>query len=263
MGLFCRVGLEGCPIEKLIEVNQVTYSYVSPAAPVIKNLSLQISRGQFVSIVGPSGCGKSTLFKLAAGLLEPESGTILLNGRDGSRLGRVAYMPQQDLLLPWKTVLANCMLPVMVQRGDRKRARETALRMLERFGLGERASAYPDELSGGMRQRAALLRTLMHGGELLLLDEPFGALDAMTKREMHGWLLPLLGELNLTVLFITHDLEEAVLLSDRVLVMPASPGKPVKELHIDLPKPRTAAAVFTSRSQELRAELEGMLYAQE
>lgn len=170
-------------------------------------------------------------------------------------------MPQQDLLLPWKTVLANCLLPVLVRRGDRKRARETALHLLEQFGLGECANAYPDELSGGMRQRAALLRTLMHGGELLLLDEPFGALDAMTKREMHGWLLPLLGELNLTVLFITHDLEEAVLLSDRVLVMPASPGKPVKVLDIDLPKPRTASAVFTSRSQELRAELEGMLYA--
>lgn len=216
-------------------------------------------------MVGSSGCGKSTLFKIIAGLLEPTSGDIVWQKTTSSartRLGKIAYMPQQDLLLPWRTILDNCLLPWEVNQARSKADTISIIRgMLERFGLTGIENAYPRELSGGMRQRVAFLRTLVTGGDLMLLDEPFGALDAMTKREMHKWLVELWGGLEKTVLFITHDLEEAILLSDRIYLMSGkSPHNPLKEMIIDLPRPRHPTLNFEPRFLELREELERRLH---
>lgn len=215
-------------------------------------------RGEFVSVIGTSGSGKSTLFKLVTGLLEPNQGDILFDGqKTGKRLGRVGYMPQKDLLLPWKTVLDNVLLPLEVTK-ERKQARLPEIKeWLARFGLAEYESSYPSELSGGMKQRVAFLRTLMTGKELLLLDEPFGALDSMTKRKMHKWLLGLWGELQKTVLFITHDLEEAILLSDRVYVLQDTG---IKELKVNLPRPRSSQLIYQSEFLTMRKELEMLIH---
>ncbi|MDT3425573.1 putative hydroxymethylpyrimidine transport system ATP-binding protein [Paenibacillus forsythiae] len=215
-----------------------------------------------MSVIGASGCGKSTLFKVIAGLLPQSQGEVALQGcgHGGNRLGQIAYMPQQDLLLPWRTVLDNCLLPLEIKGRTKKNKVAPVWDMLERFGLGGYELAYPHELSGGMRQRAAFLRTLMTGGELMLLDEPFGALDAMTKRDMHRWLLELWGELRRTVMFITHDLEEAILLSDRVLLMPPGSHGPLRELNVELPRPRRLDMNYGHGFVALRAELERRLY---
>nr|WP_246590767.1 ABC transporter ATP-binding protein [Paenibacillus sophorae] len=212
--------------------------------------------------MGASGCGKSTLFKAIAGLLAEAQGEIALQGsaRGENRLGQIAYMPQQDLLLPWRTVLDNCLLPLEIKGRAGKGGAATVWEMLERFGLAGYELAYPHELSGGMRQRAAFLRTLMTGGELMLLDEPFGALDAMTKRDMHRWLLELWGELGRTVMFITHDLEEAILLSDRIFLMPSGSVGPLQELNVGLPRPRRLEMNYELGFVSLRAELERRLY---
>lgn len=217
-----------------------------------------MKRGEFVSIIGASGSGKSTLFKLVTGLLEPDQGDILIDGqKTGKRLGSVGYMPQKDLLLPWRTVLENVLLPLEVTK-EHKQTRIPEIReWLSRFGLAEFEKAYPNELSGGMKQRVAFLRTLMTGKELLLLDEPFGALDSMTKRNMHKWLLGLWGGLQKTVLFITHDLEEAILLSDRVYVLQ---DIGIKELKVNLPRPRSSQLIYKSEFLTMRKELEMLIH---
>lgn len=217
-----------------------------------------MKRGEFVSVIGASGSGKSTLFKLVTGLLEPNQGDILIDGKQtGKRLGSVGYMPQKDLLLPWRNVLENVLLPIEVTREHKQTKIPEIREWLSRFGLAEFEKAYPNELSGGMKQRVAFLRTLMTGKELLLLDEPFGALDSMTKRNMHKWLLGLWGELQKTVLFITHDLEEAILLSDRVYVLQ---DEGIKELKVNLPRPRSSQLIYQSEFLTMRKELEMLIH---
>lgn len=230
--------------------------------PLFAGLSLTLSRGEFVSVVGPSGCGKSTLFRMIAGLAEPDEGRItLLGSPDGKRLGRIGFMPQQDLLLPWRTVMDNCLLPLELKRplsgARRSQKREEILALLEAFGLGGRENDYPEQLSGGMRQRAAFLRAYATGAELLLLDEPFGALDAITKREMHEWLLRLWEDLDQSVLFVTHDLEEALLLSDRICLF--VPGSGLTEFPVRLPRPRSSRMRFEPSFAALREELERLM----
>ncbi len=206
---------------------------------VLQNVSLTVSRHQFVSLLGPSGCGKSTLCNIVAGLFPPDEGTILLDGAPlGPERGRVAYMQQKDLLLPWRSVIDNAILGMEIQGVSRSAARVEARQMLHRFGLEGFERAYPALLSGGMRQRVALVRTLLCKRDLLVLDEPFGALDAMTRSAMQGYLLRLQAEFGRTVLFITHDVEEAILLSDRIYVLTARPGRIRAEVTIDLPRPR-------------------------
>ncbi|PFP25872.1 ABC transporter ATP-binding protein [Bacillus sp. AFS073361] len=241
----------------MLSIQGLSYSF-EKEKPIFQGLTLDVRRGEFVSVIGTSGSGKSTLFKLVTGLLEPNQGDILFDGqKTGKRLGRVGYMPQKDLLLPWKTVLENVLLPLEITK-ERKQARLPEIKeWLARFGLAEYESSYPSELSGGMKQRVAFLRTLMTGKELLLLDEPFGALDSMTKRKMHKWLLGLWGELQKTVLFITHDLEEAILLSDRVYVLQDTG---IKELKVNLPRPRSSQLIYQSEFLTMRKELEMLIH---
>ena len=208
---------------------------------VLRDVSLSVRPREFVSLLGPSGCGKSTLCNIVAGLVLPDGGEVLLGGAplDGAR-GRIAYMQQKDLLLPWRLVLDNAILGMEIQGASRAAARAEARAMLLRFGLEGFERTYPATLSGGMRQRVALVRTLLCNRDLLVLDEPFGALDAMTRAAMQGYLLRLREEFGRTVLFITHDVEEAVLLSDRIYIMTARPGRIRAELLPDLPRPRRA-----------------------
>ena len=200
---------------------------------VLAGVSLDVGPREFVTLVGPSGCGKSTICNVVAGLVRPDAGTVAIDGQ-------VAYMQQKDLLLPWRTVLDNAILGLEIQGAPRAAAREEARAMLRRFGLEGFERAYPATLSGGMRQRVALVRTLLCRRDLLVLDEPFGALDAMTRAAMQGYLLRLREEFGRTVLFITHDVEEAALLSDRIYVMAARPGRIRAERRLDLPRPRRA-----------------------
>ena len=224
-----------------IELRQVakTFRGDGKAVPALKDVSFKVMPGEFITVIGPSGSGKSTLFNLCVGLLEPDKGSILIDGKiPPSRLGRVGYMPQRDLLLPWRTVLDNVLVPLDIKGVPREKARRQALEMLPRFGLEGFEQEYPAVLSGGMRQRAALLRTWLTGCDTLLLDEPFGALDALTRKELQDWLLGVWQEFGRTVVFITHDVEEAVYLADRVIVMSARPGSVSSEMAVDLPRPR-------------------------
>ncbi len=240
----------------MLSIQELSYSF-EEEKPIFQGLTFDVKRGEFVSVIGASGSGKSTLFKLVTGLLEPDQGDILIDGqRTGKRLGSVGYMPQKDLLLPWRTVLENVLLPLEVTK-ERKQAKIPEIKeWLARFGLADYENTYPKELSGGMKQRVAFLRTLMTGKELLLLDEPFGALDSLTKRNMHQWLLGLWGELQKTVLFITHDLEEAILLSDRVFVLH---NKGIKEMKVTLPRPRSSQLIYQSEFITMRKELEWLI----
>ena len=206
--------------------------------PVLEDVSFKVMPGEFVTIIGTSGSGKSTLFDLCVGLLEPDGGEILIDGKPENRAGMVGYMPQHDLLLPWRSVLNNVLIPLDIQGIPRKDSRPRALEMFPYFGLETFENEYPSSLSGGMRQRAALLRTWLMGRSTLLLDEPFGALDALTRKELQSWLLMVWREFERTVMFITHDVEEAVYLADRVIVLSSRPGVIKCELNIDLPRPR-------------------------
>jgi ABC-type nitrate/sulfonate/bicarbonate transport system ATPase subunit len=205
----------------------------------LEGVDMEVGAGEFVSIVGPSGCGKSTLFNLLAGLDRPSGGSILLDGRPSEQLlGEIGYMPQADLLMPWRSVLDNTALGLQLNGMPRKKARARALEEFERFGLTGFEDVWPGQISGGMRQRAALLRTFLAGREVMLLDEPFGALDALTRQEMQMWLLRIWQEDRKTILFVTHDVEEALFLSDRVYVMSGRPGRFELCVDVDLPRPR-------------------------
>jgi ABC-type nitrate/sulfonate/bicarbonate transport system ATPase subunit len=210
----------------------------------LEDVSLQVEDGEFVTLIGPSGSGKSTLFNLIVGLLEPDSGEICINGVVcEDRVGMVGYMPQKDLLLPWRTVIDNVILAQEIQGQSREQAIERARTLLPLFGLEEFAMAYPHALSGGMRQRAALLRTFLTDRNLILLDEPFGALDALTRRELQDWLLSVWKQFNQTILFITHDVEEALYLGDRVVVLSSRPASVLDILKVALPRPRRQGMV--------------------
>lgn len=246
-----------------VQLTDVTVTF--PAArrdtmPVtaVERLSLTVPPGMFVTIIGPSGCGKSTLFGLLAGLITPITGSVAVHGASViGAPGHVGYMPQRDLLLPWRTVLDNVTLgPEIARRGSVKAARRTARERLPIFGLEGFADVYPATLSGGMRQRAALLRTVLMERDVLLLDEPFGALDALTRAALQEWLLGVWAEEEQTVLFITHDVDEAVFLADRVVVMTPRPGHIRAEFSVPLPRPRThAALVADSTFNALKASV--------
>ena len=221
---------------------------------------MTVSNGAFVTLVGPSGCGKSTLFNIVAGLDVPGSGEVILDGdSNGTRAGKVGYMPQAPSLLPWRTVEENVLLGPDVLHRSRAQAREQVHDMLKQFGLDEFAHHYPSTLSGGMRQRVALLRTILFNQTLLLLDEPFGALDALTRISLQMWLLDVWQQFRSSVLFITHDVREAILLSDRIYVLSARPATVLRTVDIDLPRPRRRDHLARPEAVALEQELLSLL----
>jgi ABC-type nitrate/sulfonate/bicarbonate transport system ATPase subunit len=228
-------------------VQDVTRAFGDVVA--LAGMSLRVAPGEVVAVVGPSGCGKSTLLELVCGLQRPDAGRV---ERDPAVL-----MAQRDLLLPWSSALDNAALPLLVRGVSRARAREQARPLFAQFGLEGFESARPDELSGGMRQRVAFLRTLLAGKPVLALDEPFASLDALTRGQMQGWLTGALEREPRTVLLVTHDVEEAVVLADRVIVMSPRPGRAVAEVLVDVPRPRkrTDPAVVALRERALEALL--------
>ena len=235
-----------------------TFRGSGSVVPALADVSFKVMPGEFVTIIGASGSGKSTLFNLCVGLLEPDSGEIFIDGeKPENRAGLLGYMPQRDLLLPWRTVLDNVIIPLEIQGVPKQESRRRALDMLPYFGLDTFENEYPSALSGGMRQRAAFLRTWLMGSSTLLLDEPFGALDALTRKELRDWLLGVWQEFGRTVMFITHDVEEAVYLADRVLVLSNRPGEIKHELRIDLLRPRRQGMIAEPQFGKLvRALLE-------
>ena len=229
--------------------------------PVLAGVQLTVNAGELVSIIGPSGCGKSTLLNIIAGLDRPDAGTVELDGDpDVNRLGRVGYMQQKDLLLPWRTVLDNAALGLEIQGLPRRQARRQALELTSLFGLSGYEHQYPFTLSGGMRQRAAFLRTMLLDQDVVLLDEPFGALDALTRVQMQEWLMELWGTLKMTIILITHDVDEAILLSDRVYVLTARPAKINMVMEVNLSRPRDFKNVTDPDFIQLKSRLLALLH---
>jgi NitT/TauT family transport system ATP-binding protein len=229
----------------------------------LKNLDFEIYDGEFVSVVGQSGCGKSTLLKVLAGLLPYSAGSVELNGtalRGPSNEAAVVF--QSPVLLPWRTVLENVLLPIEFRKLPRSSYMQHALDLLKLVGLHEFAARYPYELSGGMQQRAAIVRALVQDPRLLLMDEPFGALDAMTREQMNLELLRIWSQNRKTVFFITHSIAEAIFLSDRVIAMTARPGRIADVIPIDLPRPRDLSVINTDRFGRYAAHLRSLLDAQ-
>jgi NitT/TauT family transport system ATP-binding protein len=259
------------PVEEPRSIQQVAVRAVSvtqryprrrgDAVTALAGLDLTVRDGEVVAVVGPSGCGKSTLLELVAGLQEPTEGTIEVAGAPDRRTA-CALMPQRDLLVPWRDAIGNAALALECAGVGRADARRRAAPLFERFGLSEFERARPAELSGGMRQRVAFLRTLLPNRPVLLLDEPFGALDSITRGAMQEWLDAALSELPRTVLLVTHDVEEAIMLADRVAVLSPRPGRVLTELAVDLPRPRRRLELVTDPAfTELKARALGALAA--
>ena len=207
--------------------------------PIIENINIELHKGEIVSLLGVSGSGKTTLFNILSGLLTPDSGRVLLNGQDiTNQLGKISYMLQKDLLLPHKKIMDNVSLPLVLRGMKKSEARAKAQPLFAEFGLEGTQNQYPCQLSGGMRQRAALLRTYLASDGVALLDEPFSALDTITKSSIHRWYLEVMQHIDLSTLFITHDIDEAIILSDRIYILGGSPGQITKEFIIEEKKPR-------------------------
>ena len=238
-----------------LAVKNLTQTFVQKDSklPVLDDLNFSVDDGEFVALLGPSGCGKSTLFNIISGLLTPDTGEIYLKDRRiNGNTGDFAYMQQKDLLLPWRTVLRNVLIGPEIQGEPLDTAKTEAKQRLTQLGLNGFENSYPMQLSGGMRQRVALVRTLLFRKKLLLLDEPFGALDAMTRTVMQSILLDIWTEGRQTVLLITHDIEEALLLADKIYVLTARPATLKAEIPVPLPRPRHAADASLIR---LKSEL--------
>ena len=220
-----------------LEVQNISKSF--DGKPVLRDISIELGRGELVCLLGVSGGGKTTLFNVISGLLQPDHGRVLLDGNDiTNRPGQISYMLQKDMLLPYRTIEDNVALPLLLKGMKKKEAREQVSPMFAQFGLEGTQKQYPAQLSGGMRQRAALLRTYMFSQDVALLDEPFSALDTLTKSSIHKWYLDVMEKIHLSTLFITHDIDEAILLSDRIYLLSGSPGEITGEIIIKEPKPR-------------------------
>lgn len=207
---------------------------------ILQDISIGIHDHELVSLLGVSGGGKTTLFNVISGLIKPDCGQVFLDGEEiTGKPGKVSYMLQKDLLLPYRTVEDNVALPLMIGGMKKKDARKKAAPFFEEFGLSGTEKKYPSQLSGGMRQRAALLRTYLFSDKLALLDEPFSALDTLTKSAMHRWYLDVMEQIHLSTIFITHDIDEAILLSDRIYILGGKPGRIIDEIRIEESKPRS------------------------
>lgn len=230
-------------MEKLTAKN-ITVSF--DGENIIEDINIHLNEGEIVSLLGVSGSGKTTLFNVLSGISSPDSGSVVLDGENVTdKTGRMSYMLQKDLLLPHYTVLDNVALPLIIKGEKKKVAREKAAKHFAFFGLDGTEKKYPHQLSGGMRQRAAFLRTYLASEGVALLDEPFSALDTITKSTVHQWYLDIMKEIKLSSLIVTHDIDEAVLLSDRIYILSGKPGKISDEIIISLPKPRNNSMVMT------------------
>ncbi len=218
-------------MKNILDIKNLSYSFGNN--PILKDINIHVNKNEMVAIVGSSGVGKSTLFNLIAGVLKKQVGEITINGSN-DYIGKVAYMLQKDLLFEHKTIIDNVILPLIIAKVNKKEALEEGNKILKQFNLDKYANKYPQQLSGGMRQRVALIRTYMFKRKIFLLDEAFSALDAITKKELHKWYLDLKKEFNLTTLLITHDIEEAVFLSDRIYILGNKPGEIIREIKIEI-----------------------------
>ena len=251
------------PDQSYLMVDGVSKLFGNPghAVAALDHVSFTLEKGRFLSILGPSGCGKTTLFNIIAGLLEPDTGTVTLNCESLIlHPGMTGYMLQRDLLLPWRTIADNITLPLTLRGMHKHAALSAAMTDARSCGLEPLLHRKPDQLSGGQRQRAALVRTLQTGKELLLLDEPFGALDAITRLHLQELLTELCLQKGLTVLFVTHDVDEALLLSDRIIVMTERPGTVLEQLAVPLPHPRTPESLADPEMAALKARLMRLLW---
>ena len=244
----------------VLEVKGVSKSF--DGEEIIRGITLKLNEGEIVSLLGVSGGGKTTLFNLIAGLTTPDEGNIYLQGEEVTgKPGNVSYMLQKDLLLPYRTILDNVALPLTIRGMKKSEAREKAAGYFEEFGLLGAEKKYPSEVSGGMKQRAALLRTYLFSEKVALLDEPFSALDMLTKASVHEWYLDVMEKIRLSTLFITHDIDEAILLSDRIYLLTGKPGTLTKEIVIKEPKPRkkdfNLSENFLQYKREIISHLEG------
>lgn len=222
----------------LLEVKGVSKSFENEE--ILQNISLTLNEGEIVSLLGVSGGGKTTLFNIIAGLNPPDAGEVYLEGENiTGKPGNISYMLQKDLLLPYQTIVDNVALPLRIRGEKKEEARKKAAVFFDEFGLEGTENKYPSQLSGGMRQRAALLRTYLFSEKVALLDEPFSALDMLTKRSVHEWYLDVMEKIHLSTLFITHDIDEAILLSDRIYLLTGKPGRITKEIMIKEEKPRS------------------------
>ena len=218
-------------MKNILDIKNLSYSFGNN--PILKDINIHVNENEMVAIVGSSGVGKSTLFNLIAGVLKKQAGKITINSSE-DYIGKVAYMLQKDLLFEHKTIIDNVILPLIIAKVNKKEALEEGNKILKQFNLDKYANKYPQQLSGGMRQRVALIRTYMFKRKIFLLDEAFSALDAITKKELHKWYLDLKKEFNLTTLLITHDIEEAVFLSDRIYILGNKPGEIIGEIKIEI-----------------------------
>ncbi len=238
----------------VLQVRDVSKSFGEEQ--IIDQISLELKEGEIVSLLGASGVGKSTLFHIIAGLSQPDCGGIYLDEKDVTgKPGSVSYMLQKDLLLPYRTILDNVALPLIIRGMKKKAAREKVRPYFAEFGLEGTQKKYPFQLSGGMRQRAALLRTYLFSEKVALLDEPFSALDRLTKSAMHEWYLTIMEKIQLSTLFVTHDIEEAILLSDRIYLLTGKPGKITKEVVIKERKPRSKDFVLSEEFLAYKKEI--------
>ncbi|MBU5462090.1 ABC transporter ATP-binding protein [Lachnoclostridium sp. MSJ-17] len=238
-----------------LEARNITFSYDNKVN-VIENIQLSVGEGEIVCLLGVSGGGKTTLFNVISGLKHPQQGEILLNGEDITGIpGRISYMLQKDLLLPYRTIEANAALPLIIRGVKKKEAIPKVNPYFAEFGLEGTQKKYPSELSGGMRQRAALLRTYMASNSVALLDEPFSALDTLTKSDMHRWFLNVMEKIDLSILFITHDIDEAILISDRIYLLCGKPGTIADEIVIREPKPRRSDFNLTDEFLQYKREI--------
>jgi ABC-type nitrate/sulfonate/bicarbonate transport system ATPase subunit len=235
----------------MLEIDGISKTFESARGERVVALapvSLAIPQGCFLTILGPSGCGKSTIFNIIAGLEMPSTGTVTMDGTPIVGMsGVVSYMLQKDLLLPWRSIIDNVILGMEIDRVPKAEAKARALPLLQRYGLGGFENRYPSELSGGMRQRAALLRTMLCDRDVILLDEPFAALDAQTRADMQEWLLDVWDDFKKTVIFVTHDVDEGIYLSDEVVVMSGRPGRVIERTVIGLTRPRKRS-IITSQA---------------
>ena len=239
---------------KKLEVRNVSKSF--EGKPVLQDISIELGQGELVCLLGVSGGGKTTLFNVISGLLQPDTGHIFLDGEEiTNKPGQISYMLQKDLLLPYRTIEDNVALPLLLKGMGKKEARQQVSPLFEQFGLEGTQKQFPSQLSGGMRQRAALLRTYLFSQNVALLDEPFSALDTLTKSAIHKWYLDIMEKIQLSTLFITHAIDEAILLSDRIYLLSGVPGRIVEEIVIRETKPRREDFNLTAKFLEYKSRI--------